>query len=314
MKDVGSGLVDIVRDFLVVYRLMRSVFERFEMDELRFEDIDELMEDKESSVLFRLKERCHALFRDQGTEIAMRREALLDLAVGSLFHEAMKVRENLYQQEVYAPKIESLRRDVGDESGELFEEFEKILGASKVRLREALMESEVLLAQTRKQLRVVVADNGENGLLMRYLLEKRSLVEDVFDTDLEDLLVEIHGSAADGYTVAAHSYLASAYFGAALTALAAARDSQGRSDLSGLVAYAEGMQAFQNGDYARSLEHLRAWIDAGPAGDEVARATLAHAAVSRIHHLVEGDDRERLVAAATELTTEIGRLANVSLA
>ena len=58
------------------------------------------MGDGEDSVLFRLKERCHALFRggEQPSEVVMRREALFDLAVGSLFHEAMKFRENLYQR------------------------------------------------------------------------------------------------------------------------------------------------------------------------------------------------------------------------
>ena len=41
--------------------------------------------------------------------MARRREVLFDLAVGSLFHEAMKFRENFYQREVYGPRVRALR-------------------------------------------------------------------------------------------------------------------------------------------------------------------------------------------------------------
>jgi len=77
-----------------------------------------LVGDDERSVLFRLKERCHALFRggDRAPGIATQREALFDLAVGSLFHEAMKFRENLYQRTVYGPKVRALRSQSGPEA------------------------------------------------------------------------------------------------------------------------------------------------------------------------------------------------------
>ena len=76
----------------------------------------------------------------------MHREALFDLAVGSLFHEAMKLRENLYQREVYGPRVRALRSDAGEENEALFDEFEKMLGAVAQRLDEGLRESETLLA------------------------------------------------------------------------------------------------------------------------------------------------------------------------
>ena len=66
----------------------------------------------------------------------MRREALFDLAVGSLFHEAMKFRENFYQREVYGPRVRALRTESGAENEALFREFEKILAAVAQRLDE----------------------------------------------------------------------------------------------------------------------------------------------------------------------------------
>ena len=127
----ASALVDILREFLAAHRLTRRLFARYRSGELRFEELEDLVGDDEHSVLFRLKGRCHALFRrDPGhPALAVRREALFDLAVGSLFHEAMKFRENFYQREVYGPRVRALRTESGGENAALFQEFEKILSA-----------------------------------------------------------------------------------------------------------------------------------------------------------------------------------------
>ena len=88
-----SDLVDIVRDFIVVHQRFEILFARFREGSLKFEEVRRLVADSDSSVLFRLKERVHGLFRDRDPDEPLRRgEALFDLAVGSLFHEAMKFR------------------------------------------------------------------------------------------------------------------------------------------------------------------------------------------------------------------------------
>ena len=126
---IEAGLVDIVRDLMSAHRMTRRIFARYRRGELSFGEVQELVWDTEDAVLFRLKERSHALFRRARgeSEVMMRREALFDLAVGSLFHEAMKFRENFYQRSVYGPKVVELRSQAGGENEELFQEFEKIL-------------------------------------------------------------------------------------------------------------------------------------------------------------------------------------------
>jgi hypothetical protein len=111
MTDVSADLVDIVRDLMAAHRTMKRLFARYRSGDLRFAELEELIGDAESSILFRLKGRCHALFRPRDPESAMstRGEALFDLVVGSLFHEAMTFRENFYQQEIYGPRVRALR-------------------------------------------------------------------------------------------------------------------------------------------------------------------------------------------------------------
>ncbi len=303
-------MVDVVRDFLAAHQAICSLFARYRRDELRFEEVQALFSDEEASVLFRLKERCHALFRPGhgSTRVAMRREVLFDLAVGSLFHEAMKFRENFYQREVYGPRVRALRDAAQGEPDELFEEFEKILAHVSDQLEEGLHEAETLLEQTRAQLSVLLAEHREDGHVTRCLLEKPELVEEVFAEGLDVLLAEMHGSAAAGYELAGHSYVASGYFEDAERCFAEAVARGGDSGaLEPHLAYARGMKAYLVGDYGSSVAELERWAG-GATPRDADLAALAHTAVSKIDRLAVGEDRDRVVAAASALLERIAVL------
>jgi tetratricopeptide (TPR) repeat protein len=299
MRRTEPGLVDLAREFLLAHRALRRLFERHREQTLRWDDVQRLVGDNEESVLFRLKERSHALFRAGATAAELPRVALFDLAVGSLFHEAMKLRENFYQLEVYAPKVEAARIDAEPGSEPLFEEFARILRVSRSRLEEALLETESLLEQTRRQFRVLLATHRESGLVTRYLLENASLAEEVLGEPLDALFASVHGDAGAGYALAARSYLDSGYFDAARRALAEAlaRDPES-PELHASAAYAEGMDAWLRGDYEDALRHLQQWMAGPPIPDDTAFRGLALAAVARLEQLVEGDRRDALIASA----------------
>lgn len=308
MVRFDAVVVDIVRDFLLVHRRMQGLFARFRDGHLQFEEVADLVGDDESSLLFRLKERCHAAVRLQGSEssASMHREELFDLAVGSLFHEAVKFRENLYQQERYAPRVRSLHDGLDREAAELVREFEKILSASALRLTEALAETEALLDHTRRQLHILLAHNREHGLLARFLCGHASLVASVYPEGLDALLAEIHGAACEGFMLAARSYLDSAYFVEARSVLDEVESrAPGHADASRLRSYADGMQAFLAGDYERSIAELARWIDAGPKPGERSHALLAQAAISRVGDLLRGAEHRPIVKAAESLAERI---------
>ena len=305
-----AALADITREFLSAHRLMRRLFALYRSDELRFEELERLIGDDEHSVLFRLKGRCHDLFRREPGRrvVAMRREALFDLAVGSLFHEAMKFRENFYQREVYGPRVRALRTESGAENEALFREFEKILAAVAQRLEEGLYESEALLIQTREQLALLLAEYPDNGFVTRCLIENRADVEAVFEDGLGSLLTLIHGDAAAGHRLAGRSYLASGYFAEAEAAFEGARaGGDGDGEVDRLAAYARGMTAYLAGDYASSVACLSQWLEAAPS-DDAPLADLAHAVVGKLGVLAQGEDRARIVAEAARLLEAVSRL------
>lgn len=304
MRPTEAGLVDIVREFLVVHRLLRRLFERHRRGQLRFEDVMALAGDTEASPLFRLKERCHALFRAG----EVRGDALFDLAVGSLFHETMKLRENLYQLEVYAPKVEAARTQADPGSEGLFEEFARILDASRARLAEAAAECEALLEQTRRQFRGLLVAHGSSGLVARYLIENAALAEEVLAEPIDPFFAGVHGSAADAYAIASRSYLESGYFEEARRTLATAlAHDPSRADLLRAVGYAEGMSAYERGRYAEALTHLESWACEAPPAEEEPFRALAHTAVLRLPPLVDGPDKAELTERAQILARRLER-------
>ncbi|MCP3984373.1 MAG: hypothetical protein GY723_08285 [bacterium] len=292
MRTIDSTLVDIARDFLFAHQALRHVAARHRAGDLRFEDVIELVGDDEESVLFRLKERCHRVFRASDTDAEIGPGALFDLAIGSLFHETMKFRENVYTRDIYGPRVLALRNAGVVDEGGLLPEFEKIVSDSNAQLEESLLEAETLLRQTTGQFRVLLVANASNAYLTRFLIAQADDVDGVMGKPLEAVLADIHGSAAVGYAQAAESYLSSGFFEAGIGALeAASRLGYPAAEISRLEAYAHGMQAFLEGRFRDAIASLGVWLDAGPGEKEAHFASLAFSALSRVGQLIgEGGD------------------------
>jgi hypothetical protein len=303
MASAPASLVDILREFVRAYELLDELASKFDRELLEFSDLQEFVGDSDYSVLFRLKEKCHSLFRPApgSSQVARPREALFDLAIGSLFHEAMKFREDFYQREVYGPRVRLLRAEAGAEANGLFLEFERILSAVAARLKQGLAETRSLMAQSWQQLRVLLSEQGAEGFVTRFLIERRDAIENMSASGLDALLASIHGDAATAYVIAGRSYLASGHYEAAHRALAEALARGGdRESIAHLSAYARGMSAYLAGQYSESLVGLSEWAEVRSTGDDSLRE-IAHCAVSSLARLVEGGERDRTLASASGL-------------
>jgi hypothetical protein len=312
--DDGADFVLLLRDFLSVHTELSALFEVDSLEDLSFASVRDLVGDETDSVLYRLKERSHRLFRSGGNRdsLAVRREALFDLVMGSLFHESMQLRESLYQREVYGPRLASLKADSDDDAEDLFIEFERMLTKGASRLNEVVAEIRILLAQTRDQLRQILVDRAGDRIVSRYLLRRRDAVAEIFPEGVEGLLEVMHGSVAAGLVEAARSLLESAYFVEASQMLREAirLDDSMRPEIQGLLLYAEGMQAILDEDYARSLGSIEAWAECGGPEQERDFARLAGLALSRLDRLVSIDgvgQKQAEQAKALQLRLETGR-------
>ena len=307
MASPQTSMVDILREFLEAQELLNQLADRFERDELSFAELQEFVGDDDGRVLFRLKEKCHALFRPEagGAQPSRVREVLFDLAVGSLFHEAMKFREDFYQREVYGPRVRKLRTDAGTEGDDLFRQFERLLSAVSARLGEGLVQTQTLMEQSWKQLRVLLADQPDPGFATRFLIERRATLDQLDSPGLEALLEEIHGDAATGYEVAGRSYLASGHYEAAQAAFAEAMRRDGdRGEVEQLSVYASAMAAYLAGRYVETVSRLGDWINSGSTGPASLKE-IAIAALSSLNRLVDERDRDAVVGTSSELLEKI---------
>jgi hypothetical protein len=177
---------------------------------ISFAEVDSFVENQ----LFELKEECHWLYRRQ--ERAEATEAstavLFDILVGSIFHQSMKVKENAYQVERYAPKYAALRKSFqAAEASKQVETFlregERIIARSRRMLQQEFAYAVELFHEATIVLRHVVVENRENPLLARGLFENEKLLDAVYGPrSLDKLLAEMYGShPATGYLLAAGS-------------------------------------------------------------------------------------------------------------
>ncbi len=304
-EELSAGLVAIARDFLEAHRRLSKVAELHRDGSLRFPDVRALVGDDEGAVLFRLKERSHALFRDRPHESVVGPDSLFDLAVGSLFHEAMKFRENFYQRDAYGPKVQALRESPVPEAAELLREFEKILEGARDRLDEALQEALILMAQTTNLFRALLRAHATDGFVTRFLVSRPAEVAAAFGSDLDELLADVHGSAREGFARAARSFASSGFFAEAARAYEALEARGGAGEARRLGAYARGMQAWLERRYDDALDELAVFADGEPAPEDADLRSLAGAALSRMPALVEADDPADLGGRAAALADRI---------
>ncbi len=255
-------LAQIVRDFMEAYAQADDVARRLSRGDLDFLAVQRLVGDSEDSALYRLKEETHALFRfdESSSEEELHAEELFDLAVGALFHEAMKFREGFYLTTTYGPRLEAMMRS-GVASGPLADSFRKVFEGGSQRMRESSEEARALFDETRDQLLIVLEHLPRSRPVARSLVENPERTAQVFETGVDELLATIYGSAGEGYRLAASGLIESGHFEEALELVE--REDVLRSNAFGpdQRAFARGMQRHYTGDVAGALDDISTWIE-----------------------------------------------------
>jgi tetratricopeptide (TPR) repeat protein len=254
-------ILEMVRELLLSEAAFKEVYEKYKAGHLRFSDVGNWVDDKGQSILYKLKEQCHSVFRHMGKGPVYKNEWLLDLAIGSIFHEAMKLRENIYQIEVYRPKYLQYKLKVGETSYEkdYLQQFERIISRAEQGVSDSMEETRSLFKDAMEQLIDFFKKNVKNDYLPRFLLENQTLlqrvyglkrVKEIFNTIFKKGFIEAYQLAGQSYLRSEHYDLASHYFSKALK-----MDPRHR-DLQFLLNFSQGMDAYYNNVFPRALSHF----------------------------------------------------------
>jgi len=210
------NIIEIVRGLLLSEVAFQEIFKKYKEGRLRFSDIGVWVDDKGQSLLYNSKEQCHSLFRYKGKKPIYKNEWLLDLVIGSIFHEAMKLRENLYQMEVYRPKYLQYKSKFGKTGYEknYLQPFERIILKAKQGVAEGMEETRSLFKDAMTQLIDLFRESSKNTLLVRFLLENLTLLQEVYGSkkakEIFGLMFE--KGFLDAYQLAGQSYLQSEHY------------------------------------------------------------------------------------------------------
>jgi tetratricopeptide (TPR) repeat protein len=259
MKDIE--IVEIVKRFLRSALIFKEVLKEYNQGNPKSSTVEKLVDTARSSPLFDLKERCHALFRYKDVEPFNEKERLFDLTVGSIFHESMKLKENLYQLEVYGPRYLELEKTLGNPIPEReFRGFMKIKSRAEQGLREGIEDLKELLRDVQEQLVELLKEYSKNQLLTRFLLENRALVQRVYGRKgLEKIFVSMYRGGIDqAYWIAGNSYLESQYFDMAHGVFKKALSRHPENEMLRFICqFSRGAHSYYASDYQRAMKTFK---------------------------------------------------------
>jgi len=255
------NILEIVRGLLLSEVAFQEISKKYKEDRLRFLDIGAWVDDKGRSLLYNLKEQCHSFFRYKGKKPIHKNEWLLDLVIGSIFHEAMKLRENLYQLEVYQPQYLQYKLKVGKSAYEkdYLQQFERIILKAKQGVAEGMEETRSLSQDAMAQLIDLFKESTKNIFLVRFLLENLTLLQKVYGSkkvkEIFNLMFE--KGFLDAYQLAGQSYLQSEHYDLSAHYFSKALKMNPRHhDLKFLLNFSLGMNEYYRNAYSKSLSYF----------------------------------------------------------
>ena len=173
----------------------------------------------------------------------------------------MKLRENIYQLEVYRPKYLQYKLKAGRSPYEedYLRLFERIISKAEQGVAEGMEETQSLFQDAMAQLVDFFKESAENPYLVRFLLEHQSLLENVygprrakgiFDRLFKNGLWGAYQLAGQSYLSGEHYDLSSLYF------TKASKMAPRNPDLQFFLNFSLGMNAYYENAYPKALSHF----------------------------------------------------------
>ncbi|MHC1791014.1 hypothetical protein [Solidesulfovibrio sp.] len=198
---------DLLRDYCLSVETLERLFSDFDASgRVVFEELRDLLgEEMNKGLLWRLKDTAHHLFRDGGASSPVGQ--FLDWCIGYIFHESMKLKEDAYQQQNYAPWFRSMQeRELPEQDLIISRELFQLLMQTTESMQREIRRIRFLFGECRKLFPLYLSDQGENHWLARFLFKRNELVREVFGQGYRELIRGIYGSAPESmYIMASRS-------------------------------------------------------------------------------------------------------------
>ena len=234
-KERLSEICDLVIGFYRVKKKFEKEFKHYQKQgKFNFKAMDEMEVD-----LYNLKNKTHAVFRRdvESNGGILEREDLFDLIIGSIFHEALHLKEYVYALQSYKARymsfadrkktgrIDSIQDDFLKYSREIIREAKENLPRKTTELKSLLEDALSLMEGTLKKYRT-------SRRLMRVLYLERELLNSIYGENGLEYVYRImyKAGAMEGYFRVGASFLKGGFHDFAIRAFEEALSADSGSD------------------------------------------------------------------------------------
>lgn len=198
---------DLFRNFCQASVALNREFESFDAEGVVcFECLRDLVgTEMDKGLLWRMKDTAHHVFRNDPEQPAEGR--FLDWAMGYIFHETVKLREDAYQRQNYGPWLREIMEEQNhgpqqEVSGKLVE----VLDQTRESMRREIDRIRFFMDNCRTLLPVYLSKHRDNVLLARFIFSQDTLVHEAFGSDYNMLIDGVYGGEPERmYVLASRS-------------------------------------------------------------------------------------------------------------
>jgi len=189
---------DLLQDFCLAVGLLETAFKEFDIDgRIEFEALRDILgEEMNKGLLWRLKDTAHHLFRNMPEKSQVGH--FLDWCIGYIFHETMKLKEDAYQQQNYAPWFRQLQeKDLPETDLIISRELFQLLMQTTESMQREIRRIRFIVRQCHRLFPLYLADQGANLWLARFLFKRSDLVREVFGDAYDALIRAVYKDAPE---------------------------------------------------------------------------------------------------------------------
>ena len=195
---------DLFRNFCQASIQLEEQFNRFDQSRtMDFEILKTLVGvEMDKGLLWRMKDTAHHVFRND-PEYPLTGQ-FLDWAMGYIFHETIKLKEDAYQKENYAPWFhEMVQGELAPSERHITTELFKVLSQTEESMKREIERIRFIMAKCRQLLPYYLERYKDNVLLARFIFSQNDLVRGVFHDEYDGLIYALYGDRGEHMLVLA---------------------------------------------------------------------------------------------------------------
>ena len=204
---------NVLRDFLHSYAFFLDIERKYRDKGISYKGLDNWVGTQtDRGTLWILKDNCHRLWKDIDPN-NQPESFFFDWMVGAIFHEAMKLKENVYMVDRYHPAYQVVSTTTSAYSWQ--ENCQQFFEETLEDIQRGMNRLEDLFMYATEHLKSLLLTERDNSLLVRFMLENKSEINKLWQKSggLNQILYTIFPEGLDeAYCMAGENYLEGSWY------------------------------------------------------------------------------------------------------